>query len=58
MSESLSGSATCPWQSSRGSSLLGFVRRDAERMASELSLASTARDPGHETHRRVEGAVG
>jgi putative flavoprotein involved in K+ transport len=31
-----------PWQRTRGSSLLGFVQRDAERIADELALTSAA----------------
>jgi len=32
-----------PWQRTRGSSLLGFVERDAERIADELVLSSAAK---------------
>jgi len=32
-----------PWQRTRGSSLLGFVERDAEHIADELVLGSAAK---------------
>jgi putative flavoprotein involved in K+ transport len=37
-----------PWQTNRGSSLLGFVQRDAERLAAALS--GLAPDRGSQRH--------